>query len=133
LTNHIQEHFEACGINTKRDREIGVRRVVEVGFHSLRHTFVSMCAMNNVPLSVVQSLVGHSSPLMTGAYSHSNRLAEQQAVAALPAINGDPTQPAKRTKTEILREIIKSMTTKNLRTTKLRAMEILTGENAIDV
>src|ERR1035441_9123708 len=87
------EHFENCGITTKRDRENGVRRVVEVGFHSLRHTFVSMCAMNNVPLSVVQSLVGHSSPLMTGAYSHSNRLAEQQAVAALPSINGDAAQP----------------------------------------
>jgi integrase len=61
-------------------------QVVDVGFHSLRHSFISMCAMNNVPLSVVQSLVGHSSPLMTQHYSHSNRLAEQQAIAALPAV-----------------------------------------------
>ena len=130
LTNHIQEHFEACGINTKRDRETGVRRVVEVGFHSLRHTFVSMCAMNNVPLSVVQSLVGHSSPLMTGAYSHSNRLAEQQAVAGLPAINGDVTQPPKPTQTQLLRGIIESMTTRNLSETKPRALAMLADATA---
>ena len=125
LTNHIQEHFEACGINTKRDRETGVRRVVEVGFHSLRHTFVSMCAMNNVPLSVVQSLVGHSSPLMTGAYSHSNRLAEQQAVAALPSINGDAAQPAKPTPAQMLREVIEAMTSRNLTETNPRALAML--------
>lgn len=127
MVNHLQEHFEACGINTKRDRENGLRRVVEVGFHSLRHTFVSMCAMNNVPLSVVQSLVGHSSPLMTNFYSHSNRLAEQQAVAALPSINGDAEQPAKRTPAQMLRAIIESMTTKNLRETKPRALAMLTS------
>ena len=125
LTNHIQEHFESCGITTKRERENGVRRVVEVGFHSLRHTFVSMCAMNNVPLSVVQSLVGHSSPLMTGAYSHSNRLAEQQAVASLPSINGDAAQPAKPTPAQLLRAIIEGMTTRNLTETKPRALAML--------
>jgi integrase len=130
LTNHIQEHFESCGISTKRERENGVRRVVEVGFHSLRHTFVSMCAMNNVPLSVVQSIVGHSSPLMTGAYSHSNRLAEQQAVAALPAINGDTPQPARRTPAEILRDvhaIIEKMAVKNFREKRIEALALLAG------
>jgi integrase len=91
LTLRIQKHFQACGIETKRERENGLRRAVEVGFHSLRHTFISMCAMNNVPLAVVQGLVGHSSPLMTEHYSHSNRIAEQQAVAALPIIPTIPT------------------------------------------
>ena len=86
LSLRIQEHFQDCGIKTKRERKNGLRRAVEVGFHSLRHTFISMCAMNNVPLAVVQGLVGHSSPLMTEHYSHSNRQAEQEAVAALPAI-----------------------------------------------
>ena len=130
LANHIQAHFEACGITTKRDIDKGAqraRRSVEVGFHSLRHTFVSMCAMNNVPLSVVQSLVGHASPLMTGAYSHSNRLAEHQAVNALPAINGDTTQPARRTPAVMLREIIEGMTTRNLSEMKPRALAILAG------
>jgi integrase len=126
LTNHIQEHFEACGINTKRDRQNGVRRVVEVGFHSFRHTFVSMCAMNNVPLSVVQSLVGHSSPLMTGAYTHSNRLAEQQAIGLLPSLNGDiVTIPTKRTHDELLRELIESMTAGNWRAKKSAVLTML--------
>ncbi len=86
LTHRIQAHFADCGIETNKKREQGLRAVVDVGFHSLRHTFVSMCAMGGVPLSVLQSLVGHSSPAMTMHYSHSNRVAEQNAIAALPAI-----------------------------------------------
>lgn len=128
LANHIQQHFEDCGIETKKKRDHGLYKAVDVGFHSLRHSFISMCAMNNVPLSVVQSLVGHSSPLMTEHYSHSNRLAEQNAIAALPAIaNGVmPTvKPAKRTRDELLREAIESMTAKNFRAKKSAALELL--------
>jgi integrase len=128
LANHIQQHFEDCGIETKKKRDHGLYKAVDVGFHSLRHSFISMCAMNNVPLSVVQSLVGHSSPLMTEHYSHSNRLAEQNAIAALPAIgNGNmPTvKPAKRTRDELLREAIESMTPKNFKTKKAAALELL--------
>jgi integrase len=42
----------------------GKRAVVEIGFHSLRHSFVSMCRTSNVPLAVVESIVGHSNPAM---------------------------------------------------------------------
>jgi len=42
LTRQIQKHFEACGIKTTEEREVGSRARVVVGFHSLRHTFVSM-------------------------------------------------------------------------------------------
>ncbi|EDM28292.1 prophage DLP12 integrase [Lentisphaera araneosa HTCC2155] len=42
----------------------------KVGFHSFRHTFVSECAKNGVPQSIVQAIVGHGSPAMTRHYTH---------------------------------------------------------------
>lgn len=36
--------------------------------HSLRHTFAYLAAINNMPLPVVQSVLGHFSPEMTKAY-----------------------------------------------------------------
>ena len=101
LAVQIQDHFDACGIRTtkpgtgpdsrKKDEKgkpikgSGKRAVVEVGFHSLRHTFVSMCREANAPLAVVEAIVGHSNPAMTRHYTHVSELAAGQAVAALPS------------------------------------------------
>ena len=89
VTNAIQKHFTDCGIETTHERESGVRAVVDVGFHSLRHTFVSMCREAGAPLSTVESLVGHSNVRMTQVYSHTSIEAAQSAIALLPAVNGD--------------------------------------------
>ena len=62
------------------------RAVQECGFHSLRHTFVSLCAAGGVPQSVVQSLVGHGNPVMTQHYTHVNQETARNAVAMLPEI-----------------------------------------------
>ena len=102
LSNRVQAHFTACGVRTikrgtgfsvQKDKDgkekrihTGKRAVVEVGFHSLRHTFVSLCREANAPLAVVESIVGHSNPAMTRHYTHVSELAASQAVAALPAV-----------------------------------------------
>ena len=132
LTMEIQKHFDDCGIETTRERENGVRRVVEVGFHSLRHSFVNMCRASGVALSVVESLVGHSTVDMTRHYTHTSELAAQNAVALLPAITGDvePTKPTKHTRDELLRELIESMTPKNLREKKAAALAMLATATA---
>lgn len=100
VTDAIQAHFIACGIsvhhpgtgkfkNAKgKTVDTGKRAVVEVGFHSLRHTFVSLCREANAPLSVVESIVGHSSPAMTRHYTHTGEAAAGAAVAALPDVTG---------------------------------------------
>ena len=93
VTDSIQAHFKACGIKvwksgTGPDSKDGKRAVIEVGFHSLRHSFVSMCRAGNVPLSVVEALVGHSNPAMSRHYTHVGELAATTAVAALPAVIG---------------------------------------------
>ena len=72
--------------------------VLEVGFHSLRHSFVSLCRSANVPLSVVESIVGHASPAMTRHYTHVGEEAAKSAVNMLPDINADAVD-AKATKT----------------------------------
>ena len=96
----IQKHFTDCGIVTAApERKQRVRRGVEVGFHSLRHSFVSLCARAGVPLAAVQSIVGHSNPSMTRHYTHMGLEAAQGAIASLPAMTetkatGDKATPA---------------------------------------
>jgi hypothetical protein len=94
LSRMIQDHFTACGVRTvKPGTGEGTDKwaVAEVGFHSLRHTFVSLCRQSNAPLSVVEAIVGHSNPAMTRHSAHVSELAAASAVHALPAIMGDTT------------------------------------------
>jgi hypothetical protein len=82
----------------ERKVSTGKRAVVEVGFHSLRHTFVSLCREANAPLAVVEAIVGHSNPAMTRHYTHTSEAAAGAAVAALPDItstsDAKPALPA---------------------------------------
>jgi integrase len=97
LTALIQAHFKKCGIQLYKPGTgaNGKRAVVEVGFHSLRHTFVSLCRESGTPLAVVEAIVGHSNPAMTRHYTHIGELAAGLAVAALPAVIGEaPLAPA---------------------------------------
>jgi hypothetical protein len=90
LTRKIKAVFEACGVVCNADVENRQRAGVDVGFHSLRHTFVSLSANAGTPMAVVQALVGHANPAMTEHYFHEDMGAITSAVAALP----DVTSPA---------------------------------------
>ena len=85
LSRSIQRVFRRAGIETGT-RGDGGRARVDVGFHSLRHTYVSLCANAGVPLAVVQSIVGHTSPAMTAHYYHADAAALRRAAEALPAL-----------------------------------------------
>ena len=76
-TQGIQTHKKGTGYQLKPDPDkpgkyiripTGKRAVVEVGFHSLRHTFVSLQAERGTPASTVQAIVGLGSPAMTQHY-----------------------------------------------------------------
>ena len=84
------------------------RAVVEVGFHSLRHTFVSLCRESNAPLAVVEAIVGHSNPAMTRHYTHVGELAAGRAVAALPSVMGEAA-PTPAAKGRDMRELVRKM------------------------
>lgn len=93
LSNRIQAVFTRAGIRTQTTAD-GERARVDVGFHSLRHTFVSLSANAGAPLAVVQAIVGHSNPAMTRHYYHESEAALQSAVAALPSISLDCAESA---------------------------------------
>lgn len=95
VSRRIQHTFTKCGIKTTEagdeitegERKGKHKRArILVGFHSLRHTYVSLSANAGVPLAVVQAIVGHSNPAMTRHYYHADTKALTAAVAALPDI-----------------------------------------------
>jgi len=94
VTARIQDLFADCGIKTQVMGENGRKRV-EVGFHSLRHTFVSLI-MNSGKASaeLVQALVGHGNPEMTRYYFHPLAEGLRGAVNILPNVFEESTQSA---------------------------------------
>lgn len=96
LVIKIQNMFTKAGIETNAEVKGYSRKVTEVGFHSLRHTFVSLCGNGGMPLAYIQSIVGHANPMMTSHYFHGDAEAHrQQLAAALPdVIEQGGKQPA---------------------------------------
>ena len=89
VSKSIQAHLEKCGIKTTEAITEGSRRkreAVKIGFHSLRFSFVSICARAGTPQHVLSELVGHSSPSMTLHYSRTNGDDRSKAVAHMPTI-----------------------------------------------
>ena len=131
----IQAHFERCRIRTHRpgtgfetvtgedgkpvQRHTGARAVVEVGYHSLRHSFVSLCRAANVPLVVVEALVSHASPAVTRLYSHTGEDAASLAVNGLPDVTSaapalPPADPLSALKGDI-RALAEKLTTRTVK------------------
>ena len=95
VSRAFRELVESCGIVSVEQPAPGRTRViVRRSFHSLRHSFVSLCAASGVPQHVVQGLVGHGSPAMTEVYTHTSFDQKQAAIAALPAIAFDSKEGA---------------------------------------
>lgn len=130
LVNAIQKHFIDTGIATHKPGtgSQGKRAVVQFGFHSLRHSFVSICAEANVPLSTVQSIIGHSNPQMTAVYTHTSQVAARQAVAALPSMTDATPKPVKASPESTLSEckaIADSITGRNWREKQAALLALL--------
>lgn len=101
LSKDYTAYFAAAGIETQTDGGDGKPARNVCGFHSLRHTFVSIAANAGIPFAIVQSIVGHSAAKMTEHYFHESREATSLAfqkfpqlfaarsVAALPDVAGD--------------------------------------------
>ncbi len=86
ISNRLKFVFKRAGITTTAEAEGRSRKVTDYGFHSLRHTFVSMAARAGIRQAVVQSIVGHTNAAMTAHYTHTNEADLRAAMAAFPAI-----------------------------------------------
>ncbi|HEV2495225.1 MAG TPA: site-specific integrase [Terriglobia bacterium] len=62
---------------------LGIRRF---GWHALRHTFSTIAENSRVPLSVVQSLLGHASASTTLLYTHAQDDAKQAALETVSRV-----------------------------------------------
>ena len=136
ISNEIQKVFEDCEIQTQKEgtgkeayeaafadweangkqgaKPIRKRAVVEVGFHSLRHTYVSLHAEAGTPQAMIQANVGHSNPAMTAHYTHVNEEAARQ-IAGVLTLNAPETDQHRAPLPGWAREIIEGMTPKNLK------------------
>lgn len=105
----------------------GKRVKADCGYHSLRHTFVSLCAAGGVNQSVVQSLVGHGSPAMTQHYTHIAIETAQNAVALLPDVTHAKTQPEGPDATDAILDgilgLLDKLTDEQLKTLAKKARE----------
>lgn len=94
LNARIKAVFAKCGIETTEEIGGYAHKIATVGFHSLRHTFVSTCANRGVPMALVQSIVGHTSPAMTRHYYHQSLDALREALLAIPDMPAGGPSPA---------------------------------------
>lgn len=92
ISKRIRIIFDAVEIQRTGEKPSPGKRVKSptlAGFHSLRHTFVSICRSAGVPLAIVEAIVGHSNPAMTRHYTHIGDEAARAAVSLLPDIEAD--------------------------------------------
>ena len=115
LSKRIHKVFANCQIETGCTVDGYSRQGVDVGFHSLRHSFVSLSANAGVPLAMVQALVGHSNPAMTRHYHHVDLASVQNAIASLPNVSGKEMMEEKNDKKlEEIKRLMNGLTDKGL-------------------
>ncbi len=82
---------QALGLATRRPVAEGEQRtqaVVEYGFHSLRHTYISLARQVGAPIDDIQYTVGHGSPAMTEHYDQSLEAARRTG-ELMPALTAN--------------------------------------------
>jgi len=120
LTKQIQRTIKAAGIDTHKEgtgfeivtdesgkqhkQYTGTRAVVEIGAHSLRHTFNTLARASGIPDAMVKKITGHTTDAMTDHYTQFDKALVaklSQSFAALPSISSEKlTLPEKTTKDE---------------------------------
>lgn len=86
LTKIIKRIFRNLGIKTYEI--VNGRKKFLCGFHSLRHTFVSMNINGGMNPMLVQNIVGHSSVDMTRNYFHQNENVLRDGINNMPNLLG---------------------------------------------
>jgi integrase len=106
VSRQVQDFLKyTCQFETT-DRSGDGRGKMVLGFHSCRHTFAYLAEAAGVPLSVIQSIVGHFSPEMTQRYlAHAQEGVIQDAVRVLTDPSPRATDLSGVSDAELLAEI----------------------------
>lgn len=114
LSRRIQAHFVKCGLDTQGEGA-GKRAACLAGFHSLRHSYISLQAQAGTPQAVLQKLAGHKNPIMTEHYTHLDAATAAATARALPAILGEAEPKREPVPAWIAKAAKKARTLKQLR------------------
>jgi integrase len=122
LSARIQKVFVDAGIETTIDAtDTRSRRVSLVGFHSLRHTYITRLLSSGISMEVVRKQAGHSTISMTAHYAHETDETRAQIASAMPpmkAISG--LADDLKSKIDTFLEIVDKLDVKQLTTVKRR-------------
>lgn len=89
ISYRVKSFLEGLGIQTTRTARNRSRASSVKDVHSLRHTFAYLAGCYQIPLPVVQSILGHMSPEMTKHYqAHADREAKEKYLAQMPDFIG---------------------------------------------
>lgn len=89
ISYRVKSFLEGLGIQTTRTARNRSRASSVKDVHSLRHTFAYLAGCYQIPLPVVQSILGHMSPEMTKHYqAHADREAKEKYLAKMPDFIG---------------------------------------------
>jgi len=94
LSSMFQRVMEKAGVHSDRGVEKSGkgRRFKTLGFHSLRHTFVSELANADVPPEVRRQISGHSDEKIHERYTHLDLDAKRRALAHLRPLDYRPAR-----------------------------------------
>ena len=126
----ITKLLQSAGIETSMSVEGYAKRIPRYGFHSFRHSFVSTCAEQGIPLSVVQELVGHLSQDMTQHYFHLSDETARKAIAMLPGAGvatATPTAKVETSKVSAAVYALEGLTKDELRAVREKLDTLLAG------
>lgn len=82
----VKKFFNGIGIKNTLKTVPGYKRRMSVkDVHSFRHTFVYLAAVNNIPFTIIQGIIGHKNPNMTRLYmNHADNAAKRRFFELLP-------------------------------------------------
>lgn len=116
LSRKIQSHLEDCGIETVMPGtggDTGKRAVCVYGFHSLRHTYITLAAQSGTPQAILMKMAGHGSPIISQLYTHLDEGTARRTAAAMPMILAG-NEPTREPLPEWAAVIVKKLNTRNV-------------------
>jgi len=121
ISKAVKRFLADCDINATKDVEGRSRKASIKDVHSLRHTFAYIAAVNNIPLPIVQSILGHMSPTMTQHYiDHARQEEKAKYLATLPDYLSIGTEVHEKAAPDLndIRARLESMTAENWQTVR---------------